>query len=123
MRIPDASASRSPTKAVSDRIKEGAIHWLLWLRSGGATPADLDAFRRWRAQSDEHARVAHDVMWVWNTLGVLGGQDCAACVKPRGRRNGRADTQNRNDGGHGSNHYTCRSCRSAMALTRRRRGG
>ncbi|MEQ5842784.1 DUF4880 domain-containing protein [Paraburkholderia acidicola] len=54
-----------------EEIRESAIRWLLWLRSGNAGEADFKAFRKWRTQSAEHARAAHEVAWVWRMLGLL----------------------------------------------------
>ncbi|PCE32869.1 FecR/PupR family sigma factor regulator [Burkholderia ubonensis] len=59
-------------QALADEIREGAIRWLLWLRAGDASARELDAFRRWRMRSAEHARTAHELIWLWAVLGMLG---------------------------------------------------
>ncbi|MEW6342569.1 MAG: FecR/PupR family sigma factor regulator [Pseudomonadota bacterium] len=119
MEIPDACLSRNLTAVVSERICEGAIHWLFWLRTGGATPADLTTFRRWRAQSDEHARVAYEVIWIWNALGVLADPDYVCCINSRGSRNLGAVGRKPN---HTVRASLRRMRRAAHALLRRRSG-
>ncbi|MBC8750759.1 FecR/PupR family sigma factor regulator [Paraburkholderia podalyriae] len=66
--------------AASDSVRDGAIRWLLWLRTADCTSAELDAFRRWRAQSPKHARAAYVAMWVWRALGVLDDPREVACA-------------------------------------------
>ncbi|MXN76978.1 DUF4880 domain-containing protein [Burkholderia sp. 4701] len=58
--------------ALADGICEGAVRWLLWLRAGDATERELDAFRRWQAQSAAHAGAAQELIWLWVVLGMLG---------------------------------------------------
>lgn len=58
-----------------EEIRENAIRWLLWLRSGDACEVDFRAFRHWRTQSAEHARAAHEVAWVWRMLGLLARRE------------------------------------------------
>jgi ferric-dicitrate binding protein FerR (iron transport regulator) len=80
MKIHHAGSRRALAKAAaSERVRDGAIRWLLWLRTADCTSAELDAFRHWRAQSPEHARAAYAAMWVWQTLGVLDDPRDAAC--------------------------------------------
>ncbi|MFL9875042.1 FecR/PupR family sigma factor regulator [Paraburkholderia megapolitana] len=61
-----------------EEIRESAIRWLLWLRSGNAGEADFKAFRKWRTQNAEHARAAHEVAWVWRMLGLLARKERSA---------------------------------------------
>ena len=59
----------------ADAIREGAVRWLLWLRAGDTTEQEHDAFARWRAQSDEHARTLRELIWMWALLEKVGRQD------------------------------------------------
>lgn len=59
----------------ADAIREGAVRWLLWLRTGDSTEQELDAFARWRAQSDEHARTVRELIWMWAVLETVGRQE------------------------------------------------
>lgn len=76
--LPAGSRRVFSKAAVSDSVRDGAIRWLLWLRAADCTSAELDAFRRWRAQSPEHAQAAYVAMWVWRALGVLDDPPDAA---------------------------------------------
>ncbi|WP_051062026.1 FecR/PupR family sigma factor regulator [Paraburkholderia kururiensis] len=69
------------THAASVQIRDGAVRWVLWLRSRDANEADREAFRRWRTQSDDHARAARDIIWLWTMLGMLG-RDAADWASP-----------------------------------------
>jgi len=69
----DADSGDANTRA--DAIREGAVRWLLWLRTGDTTEHELDAFRRWRAQSDEHARTVRELIWMWAVLEKVGRQE------------------------------------------------
>lgn len=44
--------------------------WLVHLRSGSATDADVQDFRRWCAAHPEHLRTVHAVSELWNALSV-----------------------------------------------------
>ena len=46
-----------------------AITWLLQLTSGEATVEDADAFKRWRAQSPDHAAAWSEAVRLWRALG------------------------------------------------------
>ena len=46
-----------------------AITWLLRLTSGQATIEDADAFKRWHAQSPDHAAAWSEAVRLWRTLG------------------------------------------------------
>ena len=48
---------------------------LLWLRAGDTTEQERDAFGRWRAQSDEHARTVRELIWMWAVLELVGRQE------------------------------------------------
>ncbi|KVE93857.1 hypothetical protein WJ03_00480 [Burkholderia vietnamiensis] len=61
--------------ARADAIREGAVRWLLWLRAGDMTERERDAFGRWRAQSDEHARTVRELIWMWAVLETVGRQE------------------------------------------------
>ena len=61
---PDPGTS-SPTL-----LREEAHHWLLRLTSGHATQADAEAFRRWFAQSSEHARAFSQARQLWQAAGA-----------------------------------------------------
>ena len=47
--------------AMHDAIEARALAWLIWLRSGEATVADVRAYGHWRARSPEHARAANEL--------------------------------------------------------------
>ncbi|KVD23895.1 hypothetical protein WL35_01040 [Burkholderia ubonensis] len=72
MTISQRDECSGDAQALADEIREGAVRWLLWLRAGDATARELDAFRRWRMRSAEHARTAHELIWLWAVLGMLG---------------------------------------------------
>ncbi|MEN8514471.1 DUF4880 domain-containing protein [Burkholderia sp. RS02] len=61
--------------ARAEDIREGAVRWLLWLRAGDTTEREFDAFRRWRALSDEHARTVRELIWMWALLETVGRQE------------------------------------------------
>ncbi|WP_183085080.1 FecR/PupR family sigma factor regulator [Trinickia fusca] len=63
------------TREGSGEVIDTAIQWLIWLRSGSACRTDADEFRRWRAQSVEHAQAAYDVARLWQILGLLRSDD------------------------------------------------
>ena len=46
-----------------------AITWLLRLTSGEATVEDADAFKRWHAQSPDHAAAWNEAVRLWRALG------------------------------------------------------
>jgi transmembrane sensor len=46
-----------------------AIAWLLRLTCGAATTQDADQFKRWRAQSPEHAAAWQEAVRLWRALG------------------------------------------------------
>jgi len=104
---------------MSERIREGAIRWLLWLRSGAMPSADLDAFRCWRAQSDEHARIARDLIWLWNMLGLLVDLERPGCAARLEGQRSPATIENRIDRADLPNR---RMPRSVRMQGRRRRG-
>ncbi|QTD94350.1 DUF4880 domain-containing protein [Burkholderia anthina] len=69
------NADSGDANARADTIREGAVRWLLWLRTGDTTAREFDAFRRWRAQSDEHARTVRELIWMWAVLETVGRQE------------------------------------------------
>ncbi|AZQ56020.1 FecR/PupR family sigma factor regulator [Burkholderia cenocepacia] len=69
----ESDAGGADTRA--DAIREGAVRWLLWLRAGDTTEQERDAFGRWRAQSDEHARTVRELIWMWAVLEAVGRQE------------------------------------------------
>ena len=46
-----------------------ALTWLIRLTSGRATSADSEEFKRWLAQSAEHAAAWSEAVHLWRTLG------------------------------------------------------
>jgi transmembrane sensor len=74
----------------SDAVAE-AQAWLVRLRSGNATPDDLQAYRRWRAERPEHANVAHALGDLWKTLDTAGTEIDAEIPMARAW-NGRASS-------------------------------
>jgi transmembrane sensor len=53
-----------------EAIEEQAETWLLRMRSGSATHADAEAFRRWCASDPRHAQAIEELQRVWGTLGT-----------------------------------------------------
>ncbi|WP_434606011.1 FecR family protein [Pseudomonas sp. Z6-20] len=85
------SASESAT-ATANQLREEAFHWLVRLTSGHATHADAEAFRRWSAQSSEHARAFFLARQLWQAMAPAEQklqQEQAAKVVNHPRRFGR----------------------------------
>ncbi|HEF5873232.1 TPA: DUF4880 domain-containing protein [Burkholderia cenocepacia] len=80
----DMDSGDADTRA--DAIREGAVRWLLWLRAGDMTGQERDAFGRWRAQSDEHARTVRELIWMWAVLETVGRQESGEPGGPAGPR-------------------------------------
>jgi transmembrane sensor len=51
-----------------------AIAWLLRLTSGEAIVEDADAFKRWHAQSPDHAAAWSEAVRLWRALGPALGK-------------------------------------------------
>ncbi|MCK9917115.1 FecR domain-containing protein [Microbacteriaceae bacterium K1510] len=56
----------------SSHIEREAVAWVQKASSGDAEPKDIDAARRWRAQSPLHAKAYEDAERVWKRMGVVG---------------------------------------------------
>ncbi|NVO17646.1 MAG: FecR domain-containing protein [Rhodoplanes sp.] len=62
------------------------------IASGGATPEELEAARRWRAENVRHAKAYDDAERVWNRMGAIGrarhgpGADFVGPLREFGRR-------------------------------------
>ena len=50
-----------------------AIAWLLRLTSGEASVEDADTFKRWHAQSPDHAAAWSEAVRLWRALGPASG--------------------------------------------------
>jgi transmembrane sensor len=59
---------------VTSEVRATARAWLVRLRSGDATPDDLEAYRLWCAERPEHARMARVVSEAWSTLNAVAAQ-------------------------------------------------
>ncbi|PMS21644.1 hypothetical protein C0Z18_07255 [Trinickia dabaoshanensis] len=57
------------THTLSGEACDGAIRWLLRLRSGRASRRQQAAFMRWHAQNTEHAQALEEAVWIWRMLG------------------------------------------------------
>ncbi len=69
---------RSPLDAdPSARLRREAQAWVVRLASGQASVADGEAFRRWCAQSAEHARVFKETRGAWQQLAPVARQAAA----------------------------------------------
>ena len=85
-------ADNSDRTAVPDRVQEEALDWLRRLTSGEVTPADLDAFERWRAGSPERRRALAEANLLWDMLGRVAREADARAfnrsffARPAGRR-------------------------------------
>jgi ferric-dicitrate binding protein FerR (iron transport regulator) len=66
MDLPEARPSR---KIDATRVADdGAIRWLICLRSGYATVADARDYQRWRIENPEHERAAYELALLWRLL-------------------------------------------------------
>ena len=66
MDLPEARFGR---KADATRVADdGAIRWLICLRSGYATQADARDYQRWRIAHPEHERAARELALLWRML-------------------------------------------------------
>jgi ferric-dicitrate binding protein FerR (iron transport regulator) len=74
------------------QLRDEAHHWLLRLTSGHASHADAEAFRRWSAQSAEHARAFTRARQLWQAVApaeqLLQSEQAATVINHR-RRFGR----------------------------------
>lgn len=69
---------RSPLDAdPSARLRREAQAWVVRLASGQASVADGEAFRRWCAQSAEHARAFKETRGAWQQLAPVARQAAA----------------------------------------------
>ncbi len=57
-----------PGTSTPMQLRDEAHHWLLRLTSGQATHADAEAFRRWCAQSADHARAFSQARQLWQAV-------------------------------------------------------
>jgi len=69
-------------------VARRAAHWLMLVHCGDATPADLDACRRWRAADPEHERAWQRAESVQQKFGTLA-PDLAMHALGRKRRHAR----------------------------------
>ncbi len=72
MQMPAAGLIQKAQDATYGAIRERAMVWRIRFRSGEATLADAQMFRRWRAQSPEHAQAVRELASVWQALRVGG---------------------------------------------------
>lgn len=68
-RATQAQGLNPTTHPLSSDAIDGAVRWLLRLRSGLSDRTQRAAFERWYACSAEHARALEDVLWIWRMLG------------------------------------------------------
>jgi ferric-dicitrate binding protein FerR (iron transport regulator) len=68
-RATQAQGLNPTTHPLSSDAIEGAVRWLLRLRSGLPDRARRAAFERWYARSAEHAQALEDALWIWSMLG------------------------------------------------------
>ncbi|MBY6239900.1 DUF4880 domain-containing protein [Methylosinus sp. Sm6] len=61
----EGSASLEPRQLLDD-----ALNWIVRLKSGEATEADLEALRRWRDRSARHDEAFRDAARLWRRVGV-----------------------------------------------------
>ncbi|MGG1948128.1 DUF4880 domain-containing protein [Trinickia sp. NRRL B-1857] len=84
-RATQAEGRYSTTQVLSSDAIEGAVRWLLRLRSGPPHRIRQANFQRWYAQSAEHAQALEEALWIWRMLGsraileaVMSEQNAAA---------------------------------------------
>lgn len=53
-------------------LLDEALGWIVRLKTGEPTAADLEALQRWRAQSPLHEEAFRDAARVWRLIGVAG---------------------------------------------------
>jgi len=53
-----------------DPLLDGALDWVVRLKSGDATEADLLALQRWREQSVDHEEAFREAVRMWRLLGA-----------------------------------------------------
>jgi len=68
-RATQAGGTYPTTQKLSSDAIEGAVRWVLRLRSGLPHRTQRAAFDRWYTQCTEHARALEDVFWIWRMLG------------------------------------------------------
>jgi transmembrane sensor len=59
----------SGTRIELSSLTREAVAWLLRLTSGEATSEDAEEFKRWHAQSPDHAAAWSEAVRLWRTLG------------------------------------------------------
>jgi ferric-dicitrate binding protein FerR (iron transport regulator) len=61
---------------IPPELVDGAVRWLIWLRSDAADDRDAVAFAHWCARSGEHERAAREVIHFWSLLAMAIHPDC-----------------------------------------------
>jgi len=67
------SKGEKPDLSLSDQ----AIDWIVKLKSGAATEADIVSFAAWRGQSAAHEAAAKEAELIWHGVGIAGDEAIA----------------------------------------------
>ncbi|MBO0754441.1 MAG: DUF4880 domain-containing protein [Bradyrhizobiaceae bacterium] len=77
------SITAVPTR---DSLLDEALNWIVHLKAGAPTRADLDAFLQWRQQSNMHEEALRAAVKLYHLAGVavkeLADEEGAASVAP-----------------------------------------
>lgn len=76
------------SQPMARNVARRAAHWAMLVHCGDATPADIDACRRWRAADPEHERAWQLAERMQQKIGTLA-PDLAMTTLGRGRRHER----------------------------------
>jgi transmembrane sensor len=76
------SVTSAPETLEPDPLLDEAIAWIVRLKTGEPTRADVDMFERWRDQSAAHADAFKRAAWIQRTAGIVAGRLAAASAAP-----------------------------------------
>ncbi len=60
------------SERIDEALSDKAIEWVVLLHSGHETPADHEAFARWRAIDRRHEMAAREAEAIWQGIGAAG---------------------------------------------------
>lgn len=60
------------SERIDEALSDKAIEWVVLLHSGHETPADHEAFARWRAIDRQHEMAAREAEAIWQGIGAAG---------------------------------------------------
>lgn len=62
----------TPSERIDEALSDKAIEWVVLLHSGRETPADHEAFARWREADRRHEMAAREAEAIWQGIGAAG---------------------------------------------------